>query len=468
MSTETNGGAMESKALRPYTEEHAREIGLPSPEAMNLLAKFVAQIAGSSFLPKGLSGHPANLIMALLTGREMEMSPMEALRSYWVSPDGRLAMYADAMMARMRRNGFTFPEKEFTTTRAFLKGVRSNGEEYASEFTMADAERAGLAGKGVWKQYPNRMLRARVVSDVYRFLGADLGGTQIYTPEEVIDMEPDVTAPENVPVFAVGRKEPPAAPQTAAQPEPETPTTPVEEPPAETNQPPVETIPPEPETPAPVSETPAPEPPKPETPPDTVPAMIEALKAKIGGKPNTAQTLIGNAYRGYCGLTDKLKPGQLTMGPLLALWHELERNPKVLEEQGATELGRRLAGKTEADVLTAYFDKLNWNLQVRGQAQAVIRSRGYKTAEAFIMYANACGLPGMDGLDVYAFLTVAEVTKEAWKLTEIASQRGIPVRQVATEMLEYVDREKLTALPEDAAEAMVSEALAKVAAKGKI
>lgn len=175
-----------------YDASDALQVGLPTPEGLNLLVKFCEQMVGTPFIPKALNAgaNPAgNILAVVLTGREEGFGPMEALRSYWISPDGRLAKYADAVMAKMRRAGFKFPVKEFTAQRAYLKAVRPDGDEYESSLTIEEVP-GGLKSKQIWKDWPQRMLKARVVGDVYRFLAADLGGPT-YTAEELQDLEPE-------------------------------------------------------------------------------------------------------------------------------------------------------------------------------------------------------------------------------------------------------------------------------------
>jgi hypothetical protein len=173
-----------------YTEKDALAVGLPSPEGLNLLVKFSEQMVGTPFIPKGLAAGPnqaGNILAVIMTGREENFSPMESLRSYWISPDGRLAKYADAVMAKMRRADFKFPEQEFTATRAHLKAIRPNGEEFTSTLTIEEVP-SSLKGKQIWKDWPQRMLKARVIGDVYRFLASDLGGPT-YTAEELQDLD---------------------------------------------------------------------------------------------------------------------------------------------------------------------------------------------------------------------------------------------------------------------------------------
>src|SRR5690242_9750030 len=105
-------------ALAKYTDEDARSIGMPTPGALNLLSIFAKQMVGTPFLPRSIfkdMSSPqasATLLAVILTGREMQFSPMQSLRAFWMSPDGRLGMYGDAMMATMRRAGFVFDWKQ--------------------------------------------------------------------------------------------------------------------------------------------------------------------------------------------------------------------------------------------------------------------------------------------------------------------------------------------------------------------
>lgn len=62
-------------------------------------------------------------------------------------------------------------------------GVAFRGIE---SYTIEDAKRAGLTGKGPWKSYPRAMLYNRALSEGHRAFAADLfGGGKPYTPEEL-------------------------------------------------------------------------------------------------------------------------------------------------------------------------------------------------------------------------------------------------------------------------------------------
>lgn len=258
------------EALMKYSEADMQSVGLPSPGALNALSVFCKSMTGTPFLPRSFAdkGNAAGTLLAVvLTGREMGFTPMQSLRAFWLSPDGRLGMYGDAMMAAMLSKGFQPDFEKLDNEVAILVTRRPNFPVYRSEFTIEDAKRAGIyqKDKSVWPKYPKAMLKARVIGDTFRTLGPDLGGGQMYTKEEIIDMEPDELGafspagngaePENR--FTVGRKPPAgsdaefsAAGKAAAV---ETKAAPVET--VEAVKPVVETVAVEPEKKPPVVET---------------------------------------------------------------------------------------------------------------------------------------------------------------------------------------------------------------------
>lgn len=67
-----------------------------------------------------------------------------------------------------------------------------------SRFTIADAERAGLANRENWKANPKNMVFARAISNAAKWYCPDvLGGPVVYTPEELdADPTPEPTQPE--------------------------------------------------------------------------------------------------------------------------------------------------------------------------------------------------------------------------------------------------------------------------------
>jgi hypothetical protein len=138
---------------------------------------------------------PEEAAVILLTGRELGLSPMQSLRGIYVV-SGRPVLSADLLVAVVRASGLcaSWRTVESTAEVATIETLR-RGEDQPSRrtWTMADAKRAGLVGKGTWTQYPAAMLRHRCAADLAREVYPDvcLG---LYTPDEMGDER----APEGV------------------------------------------------------------------------------------------------------------------------------------------------------------------------------------------------------------------------------------------------------------------------------
>jgi hypothetical protein len=147
------------------------------------------KIARTEFVPKGLQGNLAGVAAAILTGREMGLGPMASLRGIHIV-EGRASLTAEMLAARILAAGHDIRWVASTDQRATVKIVRADGlSEAESTFTMADAQRAGLAGKKVWQQYPRHMLRHRALTEAASMacpdvaLGLDVGMSSLDEPE---------------------------------------------------------------------------------------------------------------------------------------------------------------------------------------------------------------------------------------------------------------------------------------------
>lgn len=162
---------------------------LPSSKEWEATMAVAREIASTEFVPESYRGKPDAVVAAILTGREMGIGPMQALRQIHMI-DGRPAFSADLMMAKMRAGGVTVIESSVDEKRAFIKAKRKDtGEEADVEWTLADAEKANLLGKRNWKTYPTDMLWARAVGRLARRLGSDLLGGLVYAKEEMEDWD---------------------------------------------------------------------------------------------------------------------------------------------------------------------------------------------------------------------------------------------------------------------------------------
>lgn len=145
-----------------------------------------------NFVPRAYAGDSNAIAAAILTGIELGIGPMEALRSIHMI-EGKPTMSAEMMLARAMRAGIRCRWLRLDATCAELEVTR-DGVPQRMSFTMEEARAAGLAGKGNWSKFPAAMLRARCASAAMRAFCPDVLGSGIYTPEE---LAPDAAVRED-------------------------------------------------------------------------------------------------------------------------------------------------------------------------------------------------------------------------------------------------------------------------------
>lgn len=144
-------------------------------------------------LPKGFET-PEKVALAIMLGMEVGLSPAQSLQSIMVV-NNRPTIWGDAALALVRSSGLLEDIAE-TYTDAGPKSVatctvkrKGQATPISRSFSMADAIRAGLAGKDLYKLYPQRMLPARARAFALRDGFADvLKGLAVR--EEVEDYQP--------------------------------------------------------------------------------------------------------------------------------------------------------------------------------------------------------------------------------------------------------------------------------------
>lgn len=159
---------------------------------MSNIVPFEQQVTlAKAFAQSGLFGvKTPEQALALMALCEAEgMHPAKAVQRYHIV-QGRPAMKADTMLAEFQKAGGKVEWKEYTDTK--VTGVFSHaaGGSVSVTWDMAQAAKAGLAGKDVWKFYPRSMMRSRCISEGVRtvFPGVVEG---VYTPEEIESLPPD-------------------------------------------------------------------------------------------------------------------------------------------------------------------------------------------------------------------------------------------------------------------------------------
>ena len=153
-----------------------------SPAEVNW--KTAQKIANTIFVPTAFRGKPESVFAAILYGSELGLGAMQALNSIHVI-EGKPSMSPELMRALVARAGHRLDVKLASNDKVVLWGKRADNDSEATvEWSMKDAQQAGLAGRGAWKTYPRAMLLARATSEICRMIFADVVAGLSYTPEE--------------------------------------------------------------------------------------------------------------------------------------------------------------------------------------------------------------------------------------------------------------------------------------------
>lgn len=153
----------------------------PVPDRM----RYAEALAGASLLPRAYQKQPANVLLALEYGAALGIAPMAAIQGIHVI-EGKPTASAGLIGALVRKAGHrlrvTGDDKH-----AVCEIVRADDPEFTfrAEWTMQRAQAAGLTGKGVWKQYPAAMLKARAITECARDACPEALAGVNYTAEEL-------------------------------------------------------------------------------------------------------------------------------------------------------------------------------------------------------------------------------------------------------------------------------------------
>jgi RecT family protein len=167
-------------------------------------------IASSPLCPPPLRGREADVLLVMMTGAEMGLSTMQALRNLHVI-DGRIGMSAAMIRSRCQSHPDceVFEVAEADATHAVVEvKKRSWGERRLVVWTLDDAERAQLTQPdSLWSRWPQEMCVARATTRAATMYFPEVT-SGIFAEEDLKAMPP----PEPVVVEAPGA---PDAPMSA-------------------------------------------------------------------------------------------------------------------------------------------------------------------------------------------------------------------------------------------------------------
>lgn len=173
--------------------------GVMSPDRWTLFGRIAHTVFDTDFVPKGVRGNAAAVMACLLYGDSLGLHPSVALKEVYIV-DGKPGISGALMIAKIRADGHRVSFKTirdeagaFVAATCVGKRIGPDGEVVEEDewtFSLDDAKTAGLlpttSDKAAWKKYPETMCRWRALSQLARFLFADVfAGGAIYTPDEV-------------------------------------------------------------------------------------------------------------------------------------------------------------------------------------------------------------------------------------------------------------------------------------------
>ena len=133
----------------------------------------------------------AEAVVKILAGKELGLSALESMTNIYIV-NGKVALQSKVIGALIKKSGkYDFIVGQLTDEQCAIDffQIGKDGERTkvgTSTFTKADAAKAGIVNKDVWKSYPRNMLYSRALSNGGRWFAPDAFCG--YTVEEVEDI----------------------------------------------------------------------------------------------------------------------------------------------------------------------------------------------------------------------------------------------------------------------------------------
>lgn len=149
------------------------------PETFDDLWRMAKSAATSGFAPRGMT-RPEQCFVAMQTGMEAGLTPMQSLRSMavingvpsWKGEAALALVYASGKLDTMRDE--ITGEGDSLKCSVYMR--RIEGQEIRRDFSLADAKRAGLLNRkdSPWVAYPKRMVFWRAMGFALKDLFGDV------------------------------------------------------------------------------------------------------------------------------------------------------------------------------------------------------------------------------------------------------------------------------------------------------
>lgn len=156
------------------------------PRSIDEVSSLADVLAKSTLLPDAIRGKAPDIVVQILAGQELGLSPMASIRGVHVI-QGKPVVAADTMVALVLGSGLCdyFSCVEDTDTRVTYETKRKGAPQpQRASWSVEDTKRAGLQAKDNWRLYPRAMMKARAKAILARDVYPDvLAGC--YDPDEL-------------------------------------------------------------------------------------------------------------------------------------------------------------------------------------------------------------------------------------------------------------------------------------------
>ncbi len=128
----------------------------------------------------------AQAIVKVMAGAELGLPPFASMAGIHII-HGKPTLSSN-IIATLVKNDFRYDYYIASCTNAncIIEWYENSKLVGHSDFSIEEAQVAGLAGKDIWKKYPSDMLFARAISrGARRFAPGIFGGAPVYTPDEM-------------------------------------------------------------------------------------------------------------------------------------------------------------------------------------------------------------------------------------------------------------------------------------------
>lgn len=206
--TTSNGVAAVDSPTMTSLAEWANEV--------RAAAEIAEGLCRTTFVPAHFRGKPAETAAAILTGHELGLSPMAAVRSIFVI-SGTPGMYAKSMVAVVQSRGHEVWIPEQSDERVVVCGRRKGSDHvFTTTWDRARVVKAKLTTNAKYQENPQQMMVARGQAEICRQVAADALHGIPYAVEELDDFKPAAIEAPRLTAAEIFAEEDPAPPETPA------------------------------------------------------------------------------------------------------------------------------------------------------------------------------------------------------------------------------------------------------------